>query len=270
MKKLLYLTALLVSQQAVAQVYSQAGPRSNGLGGATTCVHDAWSVYNNPGAFGFLEKTELAVSYENRFLLKELSTQALAFGYHTEKNGNFGLHFQQYGFSLYKEMIGGITYAMKLSPDFSAGASINYHGVYLAENYGSRSTLAAGFGMVYALNDQVRIGMRVQNLSRARLAEFDDERLPTYFSLGLQYLISKKVFWTLDAEKDLVHPVNIKSGLEIQAHEIFALRLGVNSYPFQSAFGVGLKFKNFDLDIAAQWHTVLGISPSGGLKYTFN
>lgn len=255
---------------AMSQVYPQIGARSNGLGNASIGLDDVWSVYNNPGAFGALKETQLGVSYENRFLLKELSIQSLAFGFHTDNSGNIGLHFQQYGFDLYRETNGGLTYGMKLAENFSAGVSINFHGIYLAENYGSRNTFSAAAGLLYALNKNLKIGMRVQNLSRARLAEFADERLPTAFGLGLQYTISPKVFWSLEAEKDLVHPLNLKSGLEIQAHDVLALRLGINSYPFQSSFGLGLTMKRFQLDLATQWHATLGLSPSGGLKYTFN
>jgi len=270
MKKLLYISFILIAQQLDAQVNPQIGARSNGLANSSLCLNDVWSVYNNPGAFGALEKTELGASYENRFLLKQLSSQSLAFGYHTENSGNFGVHFQQYGFNLYREMNGGFTYGMKLFDNFSAGVSINYHGIFLAENYGSRNTFSAAMGLLYSLNTNLKIGMRVQNISRTRLAEFNDERLPTNFSLGFLYQISKKALLTFEAEKDLIHAINFKGGLEIKAHEILTLRVGVNSYPFQSAFGLSLKLKKFQFDLATQWHTALGISPSGGLKYTFN
>ena len=96
--KILTLTLfLLFSSFIYAQVYPQLGARANGLGGAVLAQNDVWSVYNNPGAFGQIEKSGVGVSYENRFLLKEMSTQSLVFGYHTEKAGNFGFHFQQYG-----------------------------------------------------------------------------------------------------------------------------------------------------------------------------
>lgn len=270
MKKHLFILFFSIGIAAQAQVQSQLGARSNATGNSSLCFTDVWSVYNNPGSFGFLDKTEIGLSFENKFLLSELSTQSLVFGYHTKKSGNFGLHFQQYGFNLYREMNGGFTYGMKLFDNFAAGVSINYHGIFLAENYGSKNTVSAALGLIYQLNKDFSLGMRVQNLSRAQLAEFTDERLPTTFSLGLLYQISKKALWSVEAEKNLIYPINIKSGIEIQAHEILAFRLGVNSYPFQSTFGMGLNLKNFQVDLAAQWHTSLGISPSCGIKYSFN
>src|SRR5687768_7729024 len=148
-----YLICLLFFGSAFSvfsQVHPQMGARSNALGNSGLCLEDVWSVYNNPGAFALLKKTSLGVAAENRFLMKELSSQSLAFGFHTEKSGNFGFQFQQYGYNLYREMNGGLVYGMKLFDNFSAGVSLNYHGIFLAENYGSKSTVSAGVGLLYS------------------------------------------------------------------------------------------------------------------------
>jgi hypothetical protein len=100
MKKTLFFLALFASFYTSAQVYPQIGARSAGLGGTGLTFNDVYSVYNNPGAFGALENTAIGLNYENRFLLKELSSQALAFGFHSQKSGNFGIQFQQHGFAL--------------------------------------------------------------------------------------------------------------------------------------------------------------------------
>lgn len=270
MKNLLCILCLSLAINGFSQVYPQIGARSAGMGGTGLTLNDVYSVYNNPGAFGAMEKTAIGLNYENRFLLKELSTQALAFGYHSENAGNFGVQFQQYGFSLYREMQGGITYGRELFDGFYGGFSINFHRIQLAENYGSRNTASGGLGIFYEATENLHFGVRVQNISRTELSEFEDERLPTRFGVGATYIFSEKVFWTLEAEKPILHPINVKSGLEIHPHEILYLRLGVNSYPFQSAFGFGLAFGNLQFDMSTLWHSTLGISPSAGLKYRFN
>lgn len=270
MKQVFLILCVLLGFNGLAQVYPQIGARSASLGSTGLTFNDVYSVYNNPGAFGALEKTAIGLNYENRFLLKELSTQSLAFGYHTEKSGNFGVQFQQYGFSLYREMQGGITYGTKLFDGFYGGVAINFHRIQLAENYGARNTASASLGIYYEATESLDFGVRVQNISRTELSEFEDERLPTRFGLGATYTFSEKVLWTVEAEKTLIHPINVKSGFEIHPHEILYLRLGVNSYPFQSAFGFGLAFDNLQFDMSTSWHSNLGMSPSAGLKYKFD
>ena len=269
MRTLFLIFALAFAFNSQAQVYPQIGSRAHALGGAVLGINDAFSAYNNPGAFGAMEETQLGISVENRFLLLELLSQSLAFGYHTEKAGNFGIHFQQSGFSLYREMQAGFTYGMKFFDNFSGGVSLNYHRIQLGDIYGAKNSFSAGLGLFYKLNDQLNFGMRVMNINRARLADYDNERLPTTFSLGAQYVFSEKAFWSVDVEKDLIHPINVRSGVEIQAHEIFAVRLGLNTAPFQANFGFGLKFKKIYLDLATMWHAQLGLSPSGALMFKF-
>lgn len=270
MKKLLFILGLLLAFEGAAQISAQIGSRSLGMGGTGLTLTDVYSVYNNPGAFGALEKTAVGLNYENRFLLKELSTQSIAFGYHSEKSGNFGVQLQQYGFSLYREVQASIVYGTKLFDGFYGGFAINYHRIQLGENYGVRNTASASLGIYYEASDVLNFGVRIQNISRTELADFEDERLPTRFGLGATYIFSKKVLWTIEIDKAILHPVNVKSGFEIHPHEILYLRFGVNSYPFQSGFGFGLKFDNLQFDMATQWHSQLGMSPSAGLKYSFN
>ena len=269
MRNYILLFLLIIQIPSFAQVLPQFGARSLGLGGTSLTMNDVYSVYNNPGAFGALESTAIGVNFENRFLLKELSTQSLAAGYHTENAGNFGLHFQQYGFNLYREFQGGLVYGRKLANHFYGGMSVQFHSIQLGENYGSRFTASGSLGVFYEASEALRFGVRVQNISRTVLSTFEDERLPTRFGLGMAYIFSEKVQWTVEAEKAVVHPLNIKSGLEIHPHEVIYLRLGVNSYPFQSTFGLGLQLGELSFDMAAIWHNQLGMSPSAGLKYVF-
>ncbi|MFT5823789.1 MAG: hypothetical protein ACI8ZM_005052 [Crocinitomix sp.] len=270
MKNTLFFLALFTSVIGSAQVYPQIGARSAALGGTGLTFNDVYSIYNNPGAFGALEKTAIGLNYENRFLLKELSSQALAFGYHTEKSGNFGVQFQQQGFSLYREMQASLVYGRQLFNKFYGGFAVNFHRIQLGDIYGSKNTASATLGIFYEATDALNFGVRIQNISRTQLSEFEDERLPTRFAIGATYTFSEKVLWNVEAEKTIIHPLNVKSGIEIHPHEILYLRLGVNSYPFQSAFGFGLAFKNLQFDMSTMWHSNLGLSPSAGLKYRFN
>lgn len=269
MRNIIFLFFLFLNLPSFAQVLPQFGARSLGLGGTGLTTTDVYAVYNNPGAFGAMDETAVGVNFENRYLLKELSTQSLAVGYHTENAGNFGIHFQQYGFNLYRQFQGGFSYGRQLANHFYGGMSVQFHSIQLGENYGTRNTASGSLGIFYEASEALQFGVRVQNVSRTALAEYEDERLPTRFGLGMAYVFSEKVRWMIEAEKAVVHPLNVRSGLEIQPHEIIYLRFGVNSYPFQSTFGFGLEFGRLAFDMAAIWHNQLGMSPSAGLKYVF-
>lgn len=268
MQKILLLVLVFSPLLAFAQVPYQIGARANGLANSALVISDVWAVRNNIGAIGELEKTEIGLAYQNKFLLKEFSNQSLAVNYATGK-GNFGLYLQQAGFNLYRELTTGVGYGMKLSHNFSVGLSLNYHRISFGDIYGAKNSISASVGLKYNLNKNIQFGANVTNLNRAQVAEVEDERFPTVFGLGMKYIFSEKAFWTVELEKDIMNPINVKSGLELKAHEILVLRLGVNSYPFQTAFGVGVKLKKWRLDVAANWHSSLGVNPSAGLVYQF-
>lgn len=267
-KPLLIGLLLLISCSLSAQITTQIGARQNALGNASANLNNIWAVKNNPGAFAFMQQSAVSLVYQNRFLVNEMATQSAVYGHHTDK-GNVGLYIQHTGFNLFRTMQVGGTYAMALSPRLGLGMTFNYQQTRFGDIYGVKHHFMGNIGVNYKLNNNVSIGATVQNINRSRVSDFQNERLPTAFILGMMYQISDKVLWLIDAEKEITSPLNIKSGLELTAHENFIVRLGVNTYPFQSSFGFGLHIKKLQIDLAAIWHAQIGLTPSMGIVYQF-
>ena len=68
----------LVSTQAFGQGVYPSGARSMSMANASVTLNDVWAHYNNPGAVGNVKELTVGISYENRFLLKELQSQSVA------------------------------------------------------------------------------------------------------------------------------------------------------------------------------------------------
>ena len=92
MKKLLLLTCLLPIL-AFAQGWYPGGGRSMSMANASVALNDEWSFFNNPGALGAQDKFSAGLSYENRFLLKELQSQKVKVSEVTEGN-EFGMSIE--------------------------------------------------------------------------------------------------------------------------------------------------------------------------------
>jgi len=268
LKRVSFFFLLFLSSTVECQVQSIVGVRQNSLGNAGININDVWSAKNNPGSFAFMTGTQASLIYQNRFLVSELASQALAFGHKTQK-GNIGFFFNHTGFSLFRTLQLGGTYAIALSPRLGMGVNFNYQQTRFGDIYGVKHHVAAGIGLQYKLNQTVFISGTVQNVNRSKVSNTENERLPTVFSLGMSYEISDKVLWLLDLEKELASRINVKSGIELAAHEYFDVRLGVNSFPFQSSFGFGTHYKQLQVDLAANWHSQLGLAPSFGVLYKF-
>ncbi|MCF8464324.1 MAG: hypothetical protein K9G41_05765 [Flavobacteriales bacterium] len=246
------------------------GARSAGMANASVALTDIWAVHHNQAALVGLEQAGVAAYYENRFLLSNLNLQGATAVLPTPKVGVFGISYSRFGNKLYNQSRYGLAYGKKLWKFLSVGLQLSYLNTTIAENYGSRHSFVAEIGLLSQVTPKLRIGFHAFNLTRTKLADGYDERVPMNFRLGGQYDFSKKVKVAVEAEKDLELPAVFKMGVEYFPADIFAIRVGIGTAPFHADFGLGLRLKFLHFDIAGSVHPVLGFSPKASLSYRFN
>lgn len=241
-----------------------------GIANAWVSRSDIWSIHHNQAGLGFASNMQAAVYYENRFLLSELSVQNAAFVLPT-KSGTFGLSYTGMGFNAYRENTAKLGYGLKLADRISAGIGLGYTHVRIgAGDYGSRGALLAELGIQFRVSKNLTLGAHAFNLSRSRLSEYNDERVPFIFRLGGHYTFSEKVLIALEVEKDISFPPTLRGGFEFHPIDLLYVRAGLSSGPMQAAFGFGLELKNFRLDLATTFHRQLGLTPQASLIYSFD
>lgn len=263
-----YLTtfALLTCAFIQAQGWQPAGARSMSMANSTVALDDVWSYHHNPAGLAFVKSTSAGLSYENRFLLKELQTQAAVVA-HPLKVGVISAGAQMYGYRAYRTTRVGLGYSMLLGEKISAGVQLNYQGIRI-DNYGSKGTVSAEAGILAKINSKISLGFSVMNIGMAKLTAFEDDRFSTYMRLGLNYQISSKVAILAEVEKSIETKLRVKAGMEYELVERFFFRLGAASNPTEITFGIGYEFKNrLKIDLGSAWHQHLGWSPHFGLTY---
>jgi hypothetical protein len=264
----LLLAAAFALSSAAGNENFPIGARSSAMGNASVSLSDVWSAHHNQAGLGFVRNVSAGVYYENRFLLKELSVRGLALALPI-KAGTFGLCVTNFGYSKYSESKYSLSFAKAFGDKLSAGISIDYLNTNIAEGYGSKGVAAAEFGILAKPMKHLNIAAHVFNPTRAKAAEYNDERLPTVFRIGTDYSFSEKVIIAIETQKDISKKAEFKAGIEYKAVKEFYLRIGVSTNPVLSSFGFGLNLKNLQLDLSASYHQTLGISPQLGLSYTF-
>jgi hypothetical protein len=249
-----------------SQGWQAVGARSLSLSNATVCLSDVWAFHKNPGALAQLKNTSAGLSYENRFLLKELQTQGFVVA-HPLKKGVISLGGQLYGQSLYRTNRIGLGYSMQLSEKISAGVQLNYQSVRIT-NYGQKGTVSAEAGVFAKVTDKVNFGFSIFNINRAKLADFQDDRFSTIMSVGMSYEISSKVQVFAEAEKEIESKIRPKGAMEYKVSDKFFMRIGFGVNPLELTFGSGIALKNgLKIDFGSAWHQVLGFSPHAGLTF---
>jgi hypothetical protein len=244
------------------------GARASAMGGASATLSDVWAVQNNQAGIGFLKSPVFGAYYENRFLLKQLSTSAFAAAIPVKK-GAFGLTYTGFGYSAFKETKIGLAYGMALTENFSAGIQLDYLNTRIADIYGKANALTAEIGFQGKLSKKVIVAGHIYNPNRAKMTTYNNEIIPMQIRMGIQYIFSEKVFVLAEAEKSSYSKINLKGGVEyIPAKDVY-IRAGGASNPAQASFGVGVNMKGLKCDISSAYHSILGFSPQIGLSFSF-
>lgn len=266
MKYILLLIFFSAIGSSFGQGWTPMGARSMAMANASSTLNDVWGYHHNPGALADIQQFTAGVSYENRFLLKELQSQGFAVAI-PMKVGVISVGGQLYGYEKYRSYKAGLGYSMKLSDKFFAGVQLNYLGLRLPENYGSANSMTGEVGLYAKVTDNWKIGASVFNIGRAKLSDFADDRFTTMMRLGTSYSFSNKVLIAIDFEKNLDYDVRIKTGVEYEVIKNFRLRGGFATAPIELSAGIGYEWNQLQLSVGSSFHQILGWSPNFALIF---
>jgi len=266
-----FLLLIIFSVQFACNLFGQNltnGARSEGMGNASVTLIDVWSIYNNQAAMAYIENPSFGASFSNQFAVKELSTKAISLVYPVNTNV-FGLSFNYFGYALYNESKVGLAFAKRLGKYFSVGIQLDYFDVTLANEYGSTGVALGEIGFYAQPLKKLSIGVSIYNISRSKIANFQDERLPSLMRLGFGYHFTDMVQLTAETEKDLSNDMRFKAGVEFKLVKNIMLRTGINTNPVYNSFGISYVVKNFRADLAFQRNSILGYSTFFSMNYEF-
>ena len=264
------------------------GARAAALGNASAALSgEVWAVGNNVAGLGTVRQRAVGFYAENRYFSPALNVAALAValplgvpGTSDEaaapdapatlptapvaapvaaSHGVVGLEAQRFGGSLYNETRAAVGYGYRFG-QISLGARVEALQISI-EGLGSRRVVLGSLGgQAELLPGKLTLGMYLYNLNQARLATYQDERVPTVLRAGLAYRPTAQVLLLAESEKDVERPATFKAGLEYAPVPVLAVRLGLATATEQVSAGVGLRPGSFQLDYAAAFQSALGFS----------
>ncbi|MBR5643457.1 MAG: hypothetical protein IKW77_04665 [Salinivirgaceae bacterium] len=237
------------------------------MANASVMQNGLWSVNNNQAGLADLQKFAVGINYQNRFQLAETSTKSVAAALHT-RTGNFALSFNRFGYSQYSENSFGLAYARQFGERVSAGLQFDYLNINQPSAYGNNGVFLFEVGLQAKPIDNMQVGVHVFNPTRAKMAEYEDERVNTSFRFGVNYFFSDIVQLAAEVEKTMQTDLRCKVGLEYQLISNLYLRTGFRSKPNEFCFGAGYTFKGLTFDFAFSTHQYLPMSTQVSLKYS--
>lgn len=245
------------------------GARFAGMGYASLTLSDLWSVRGNQAGLAGLEHPVAGAYYQQHWLSNDLAMQGLAFALPVGK-GCFGVNGSSFGKAdLFSEQRFGLAYAMKLSETFRVGVQLDYLHLRFGENYGSTNAVTAEAGLQAKLSQHLWIGAHLYNPTQAKLGGPYDEKSPTVFGAGLGYTFNEQVLLCAQADKDIDRDAQYRVGIEYRPAKALFVRTGISTGPTQAHFGVGVRVKTFEIDLAVAARSQLGVTPMFNLNYRF-
>jgi hypothetical protein len=235
------------------------GARPIGMGGAFVAIADnAWAIVFNPAGLTQLLGDEIAAFYSPQpFGMTELSLASFALA-HPTPYGQVGVSVNCFGFDLYREVSGILSYANSYRDVFSFGINLTYNSLAI-KNYGSASTIGVDIGILATITRGLRCGFFAANVNAPTIGQAR-EKLPQVYASGLSFRPADRLLLGLDVIKDIRYPALLRGGLEYKVVDPLSLRVGVGNNPAKFSSGLGIHYSFVHFDYAMTAHPDLGLS----------
>ncbi|MCK5454794.1 MAG: PorV/PorQ family protein, partial [Calditrichia bacterium] len=280
------------------QLLIPVGARSIALGaGVVSSVRGAEAIAYNPAGMSMIPKSELIISTMR--YIADINHNYVAGTVNGGRIGTFGFSIKSVSFGKIDEttevqpdgtgntyspvfIVGGLSYSRLLTDRITAGVTGKY--IFEGVMQTSASTFALDFGVQYAFNNSLRLGVVMQNVGgKLKYAGRNLERpfqipasspdaddgyfegvalasdIPSLFSFGLSYAINIAEYNSVELIGSFVNqndaPDQLSGGLEYDYRNLFFLRGGYmmnaqnqDDNIFGYSVGAGLKYGvgNFD------------------------
>lgn len=245
------------------------GAREAGMGRTSVAHTGFWSCFNNQAGMALANHIEAGISYESRFLMKQLSTKSVGVII-PARFGVLGGTFEHFGYELYQEIRLGIAYARSFSPYFRCGIQLDYLYAGFGEEYGNQQGVTVELGVQSDLNEKLTIGAWVYNPVRRMFTKSKRDMAPAALRIGIRWQVFENFNASVEAEKSsFPDPLLIRAGCEYILHGQFFFRGGFTTTREIFSMGFGFSKGMVTCDLSAIMHETLGFSPQASLLFSF-
>ena len=264
--KLLCLCVIGFTSTGVTIAQNAMGAKVVSMGQAGVALPDSeWSLFSNSALLSTNHNN--ASFYRFRYVgISEITDMAAVLNLQTGL-GTLGVGVHRYGFNLFSEnrlMLG----FKKSFGTFHAGISTSYYHVNQGGSYGSAGAVGVDIGIAAELADGLWIGARATNINYPSYGK-SDEILPRDLSLGFSYQLAENIVLSMEAMKDVMFPLSLRSGVQVELIPSLYARAGFTSNPETYSFGFGYMPDRWSINIGIQQHNPLGLSPALDLGINF-
>ncbi|MBQ8223371.1 MAG: transporter [Bacteroidales bacterium] len=248
------------------EIGTPIGSKTNSIGNCSVALNEYWSCHNNPAGFANYEYFAVGLSYENKYLLKELAYKNISVIFPFNL-GTLSLTASQFGYEHYNENLLGIALSKSFGNNLRIGLKLDYIYFKYSTDYEKKQTATFEIGMQYQINESLCLGAYMFNPINVKLRTLNNEKIPIIMRIGLSYFINDDFMLTAEIEEDFENNFSYRFGLEYEIYKRIFVRSGFQLRPEIFTFGFGYDYNWFTIDISAQMSKDLGSSLSCSFIY---
>lgn len=227
------------------------------------------SILFNPSLLAFNNEKVIHLQYANRYAMKELSSISVAC-YLPHPTLSWGIDVCSFGYDEYRESMFRLSLAKRLNRKWSLGIGLQYGLLQSVLSESNESCIAVDVGLTHRPIDRLLIGVLITNLPSIHLTKgaIGNEVFMSYsVQAGFQYTLLEGLYLMGNGSTMREQAFVGSVGLRYEIKEGFSVAAGIQGAPLQPSGGVTYRYKNFAVDAAVLYHTVLGVSTALGLSY---
>lgn len=257
-RSLLWIGFFLLNIPAYSwDLLGNVGGRCTSMGSCSVAFCDFWSIQNNPAGLATWRSLSVGISYENRFLIKELSYANTGLVIPV-KIGTLGVSYSRFGFEDYNENNVGLAFARDFGPYLKIGLKLDYLSFRFSGDYATRRTATFELGIQSNITDDLCLGVYIFNPINVKLKTIYNQHVPIVFKFGLSYRITKDFIMATEVEYDSDRKMDYRFGLEYLTTKDFYIRAGVHTNPGTACVGVGYTVSRVIIDVSATMNQFTG------------
>jgi len=245
------------------------GAKPQGLAGSYVARSgDVYSIFYNPAGLRLAQNSEISFSQTKLYNIKELNLQSFAFMVPTLKLGTFGIGYNSFGFSDYKENSVYLSESFHFGKGIYLGFNFKNMSLKMAE-FGSASLTGIDIGLLGNISEKFSFGFSFSNINNPHIGNSTESPQKT-FKLGACYTPGEEMSFSFDLWNLGDSKGEFRLGSNIYVFQYLALRFGLKTNPNVFSFGFGLFLKNFELSYAYLTHPYLDPQQQFSLSYMFS
>lgn len=218
--------------------------------------NDALPALAGAGEVGFAASSGLP------FALGDWRTARFQGYFGLDRLSAIGMDYAFSGIPEYGEQNARLQYARRLTDKLYLGAGFDFMRASAPE-YGAANAFSFGLGALARALPDLWIGTQISNPFQQRLGS---DIMRNQIRLGACWEASRTFSLSGEAEKELLRPLQLKAGFVYRPVERIWFRAGARSNPPRASMGMSLSpWGGLRLDMAAEWHSALGVTPTFSL-----